>query len=108
MLTHRKSVILQKLLIFVFVNELRRRKIMIENKLFELQKACNKYKDTDPLADWVLYAVQRYIFTGRATVQFERNFINFPSKKFPELIKKCLNGDKSDDGIIKTARSIIG
>lgn len=81
---------------------------MIENKLFELQKACNKYKDTDPLADWVLYAVQRYIFTGRATVQFERNFINFPSKKFPELIKKCLNGDKSDDGIIKTVRSIIG
>lgn len=27
----------------------------IDDKLWELQKACNRYREIDPLADWVLY-----------------------------------------------------
>lgn len=79
----------------------------IDNKLWELQKACNRYKQTDCLADFVLFAINRYISTGRATRQFEHDFVNYPNDKMEVLIKKCLNGDRSDDGIIKTVKKII-
>ena len=79
----------------------------LENKLYELQKACNRYKKIDPLADWVLFAIERYIGTHRATRQFELDFINFPENKFERLIKECMNGDKSDNGIIEKTRKII-
>jgi hypothetical protein len=39
----------------------------IEDKLWELQKACNRYNDIDYLASWVLYAVTRHIMSGKAT-----------------------------------------
>lgn len=79
----------------------------IDDKLWELQKACNKYKETDCLADFVLFAVSRWITTGRATRQFEIDFINYPVEKLEGLIKRCLNGDRSDDGIIKTIKKEI-
>lgn len=79
----------------------------IEDKLWELQKACNRYKDIDCLASWVLYAVTRHIISGRATRKFEYDFVNYPNNKLEELIKKCLNGDRSHDGIIKTVKRII-
>jgi len=79
----------------------------IDDQLLELQKACNKCKATEPLADWVLFAVSRYISTGRATRQFESDFVHYPIVGLETLIKKCLNGDKSDDGIINTVKLII-
>ena len=79
----------------------------IDDKLWELQKACNRYKEIDPLADWVLFAINRHISTGRATRQFEVDFVNYPKDKLESLIKKCLNGDRSQDGIIKTVKRII-
>ena len=79
----------------------------IDNKLYELQKACNRYSETDCLSKWVLYAIHRHIDTNRATKQFEEDFINYPAEKFEHLIKKCLNGDRSNDGIIKTAKRIL-
>ena len=79
--------------------------IEIDDKLFELQKVCNRYND--PLASWVLYAINRHIFTGRATRAFEKQFIAYPNEKLLDLVKKCLNGDKSDDGIIKTVKREI-
>lgn len=60
----------------------------IDDKLWELQKACNRYKEIDPLADWVLFAINRYISTGRATRQFEYDFVNYPTDKLETLIKK--------------------
>lgn len=81
--------------------------IELEDKLYELQRACNRYRETDPLADWVLYAIDRHITTGRATPAFVKAFIAFPVADLPELIAACLNGDKSDDGIMKTAKRII-
>ena len=74
----------------------------IEDKLYELQKACNRYKAIDPLADWVLFAVSRYIMSNKATHQFEINFVNYPTNMMECLIKECLNGDRSDTGILKT------
>lgn len=81
--------------------------ITIDDKLWKLQLACNKYKETDCLADWVLYAFTWYINTGRATRQFERGFVNFPDDKLEYLIQRCLNGDRTDSGIIATAKIIL-
>lgn len=76
----------------------------IDNKLFELQEVCNRYYEIDHLAIWVLFALSKYISTGRATRQFEQSFLEYPKEKFEYLIKKCLNGDRSDNGIIKTCK----
>lgn len=79
----------------------------IDDKLWELQKACNRYKETDCLAEWILFAISRYIATSRATRKFEYDFVNYSNDKLEDLIKTCLNGDRSDDGIIKTVKRII-
>lgn len=80
---------------------------LIDNQLWELQKATNRYKHIDPLADWVLFALSRYINSGKSTREFEKEFVKYNPIYFPKLIKKCLNGDKSDDGIIKTCKKIL-
>lgn len=81
----------------------------IDNQLWELQKACNRYAAVDPLAPWVLNAVTRYIVTDRATKQFLLDFCAYPVENLEGLIRKALNGDRSDDGILKTVkREIIG
>lgn len=79
----------------------------IENKLYELQKACNRYREVDPLANWVEYALVRHINTNRATKQFEDSFLAYPTEEFETLIRKCLNGDRSNDGIIMTCKRIF-
>lgn len=73
----------------------------IEEQLWNLQRQCSIYKSTDCLADWVLFAVSRYINTGRATRQFELQFVTMSNDDLMKAIKYCLNYDKSDDGIIK-------
>lgn len=79
----------------------------LDEKLYELQRACNRYRETDPLADWVLYAIDRHISTGRATPAFIKAFIAYPTEDFPELIAESLNGDRSDNGIIAKVKRII-
>ena len=64
----------------------------IENNLLRLQEATNNYKVINPLADWVLFAVSRYISSRKAPKDFERAFANFDSKKFGDLVKECLRG----------------
>lgn len=79
----------------------------IDNQLWELQKACNRYAAVDPLAPWVLNAVTRYIVTDRATKQFLHDFCAYPVADLEELIRKALNGDRSDDGILKSVKREI-
>lgn len=80
----------------------------IENKLCELQKVCNRYKETDNCADWVLYAVNRYIMTGRATRQFEKDFVSLSNDMLLDLVKYCLrHSDKSDYMIIKRCKYYV-
>lgn len=79
----------------------------IEEKLWKLQQYCDRCKMTDPLADWVFYAVNRYIRTGRATRDFERAFCNYPEDKWPEMIKYCLNGNRSDNGIMEAMKRML-
>ena len=80
---------------------------LIDDQLWQLQMACNRYKSTDPLADWVLYAVGRYFDTGRATRSFAESFVKYDAGKFTDLIRACLNGDRSDDGILRTVKKIV-
>jgi hypothetical protein len=77
----------------------------IEKQLYQLQKACNR--SSDPLANWVLYAISRHINTGRSTKAFDDAFCKLSDKQLDSLIIKCLNGDKSDNGIMKTVNKII-
>lgn len=80
---------------------------LIDNNLWELQKAANSYKSIDPLADWVLFALSKYIYSEKSSRAFEKAFAEYNPADFPNLIKRCLNGDKSDDGIIKTCKRIF-
>lgn len=79
----------------------------VDDQLWELQKACNRYAETDCLATWVLYAVANYIETDKATHQFVENFIDYPVDKLEGLIRICLNGDRSHDSIIKTCKKVF-
>ena len=49
----------------------------IENNLLRLQEATNNYKVINPLADWVLLDVLRYISSRKEPKDFERAFANF-------------------------------
>lgn len=77
------------------------------DKFDALQHACRMYALIDPLAMWVYNAVYDYIFRNKATRQFEFDFCDYPNEKFEALIKKCLNGDRSDQGIINTCKKIF-
>lgn len=79
----------------------------IENQLWELKKACIQYREINKIADWVLYAVERYIISGKASREFEADFVNYPAENFGDLIQTCLRGDKSDDGIIRSCKTIL-
>lgn len=79
----------------------------LDNQLWELQRACNRYKAIDCLADWVYFAVLRHIDTGRATTAFCQAFVDYPAEKFMGMIKASLNSDLSDDGIMKTVKRLL-
>lgn len=78
---------------------------IIDDKIFELQKAANRH--IDPLAIWTVYAITRYIYTGRSTAQFEKAFCEYPTEKMSDLIAYCMNHDRSDIGIIKSIKHLI-
>ena len=64
---------------------------MIDDKLYELQKVCNRYKEIDCLADWVLYAIHRHIYSNKATRKFEDDFINYYLEAYNELYETDYN-----------------
>lgn len=76
-----------------------------KEKLYGLSKACNVH--SSKIAIYVMYAIERHIMTGRATKQFEENFLQFPDENFSDLIDYCLERDLSNDGIIKSVKHFI-
>ena len=58
-----------------------------------------------------MYIVENWQYINgyyrRITRKFEDDFVNYPDDKLLYLVKQCLNGDRSDDGIIKTAKMIL-
>lgn len=75
------------------------------DKLYKLEMACREF--TDKKAIYVRYALERYIITGRASIDFEKDFLQFPDECFPELITYCLGRDLSDVGIIKSVSKML-
>ena len=79
----------------------------IDAKLWELHSACVKHCATDRLAMLVLYAIADYINTDKAPRQFISDFASYPDSGFDDLIKRCLSGDRSANGIIKTCKKVL-
>ena len=79
----------------------------IDSQLWALKNACYNCKSITPYADWVLYAVERYIGTGRATTQFVARFSAYPQDRLQDLVLASLKGDASEDGIIRKVKRII-
>ena len=79
----------------------------IDSQLWALKNACNSCKSITPYADFVLYAVERHIGTGRATTQFVSKFSTYPQDRLQDLVLASLKGDASEDGIIRKVKRII-
>ena len=79
----------------------------IDDKLWALHNACVKYQETDRLARLVLFAITDYINADKAPLQFIVNFADYPDSELDHLIKACLNGDTSANGIIKTCKKVL-
>ena len=79
----------------------------IDAKLWELHSACVKHCETDRLAMLVLYAITDYINTDKAPRKFVADFASYPDSSLEDLIKRCLSGDRSANGIIKTCKKVF-
>jgi len=75
------------------------------DKLYKLELACREFDDKKAI--YVRYALERYIITGRASIEFEKSFLQFPDERFSELIAYCLERDLSDVGIINSVSKIL-
>lgn len=71
---------------------------IVGDTLRELKRACDEHEDQKAI--WIFYAVNRHY--GRASFDFRLKFMQYPQENFRKLIDKCLKGDLSDNGIIKT------
>ena len=73
--------------------------------MYKLEMVCREFADKKAI--YVRYALERYIMTGRASIEFEKSFLQFPDERFPELISYCLERDLSDVGIINSVSKMI-
>ena len=79
----------------------------IDDQLWNLRLSVDKNKVNEPYSDWVLFAISRYIKSGKASRIFEKAFVEYDADRFVDLIHKCLKGDKSDEGIICTCKRVF-
>ena len=79
----------------------------IDDKLLVLHSACVKYQEIDRLANLVLFAIADYINTDKAPRAFVTDFVSYPDSRFEDLIRCCLSGDRSANGIIKTCKKVL-
>lgn len=75
----------------------------LDNALYDLQLAVNE--SSNIFADYMLYAINRWIETDRASTHFIKSF---KTANKPKLLSYCLEGrDLSDDCIIRQARRYL-
>lgn len=79
----------------------------IDDKLWALNDACVKYQEVNRLANLVLFAIADYINTDKAPRTFVADFVSYPDSSFDALIKCCLSGDRSANGIIKSCQKVF-
>lgn len=76
-------------------------------QLFELFKVCHQRKEEHPCAEWVLYAAERHIGTGRATIDFLERFNTLPNDQLADMVDYCLKHDLADESIIKSINMFL-
>jgi hypothetical protein len=54
-----------------------------------------------------LYAVERHIGTGRATLDFLEQFNTLPNDKLADMVDFCLKRDLADESIIKSISTFL-
>ena len=79
----------------------------IDDKLWALHSACVKYQGVNHLARLVLFAIADYINTDKAPRKFIADFVSYPDSRFEDLIRCCLSGDRSANGIIKSCQKVF-
>lgn len=81
----------------------------LDDSLWLLWGACNDAKTKNPCSMWVLFAVSRYINTGRASRAFEKRFVSLSSDDMISMVRDILKGGRlSDDEIIKSVKKALG
>lgn len=67
------------------------------------------HKEEYRFADYVGFALDRYISTRRASNDFEQAFVALPPEKLEDLIRYCLRKGQnlSDDGIIANCKKYL-
>lgn len=81
----------------------------IDDALWLLWGACNDAKAKNPCSMWVLFAVSRYINTGRSSRTFEKRFMSLSSADMVALVRDILKGGRlSDDDIIRAVKKTLG
>ena len=70
----------------------------IDDQLWELQKVCNS--NENQFAKWILYAISRYISTGRSTKEFDFAFCQLSKNRLETMVNRCLKHGLSDNEIM--------
>ena len=77
----------------------------IDNQLWELEKICTT--NENQFAKWVLYAIARYISTGRSTKEFDKAFCQLSKNRLETMVNKCLKHGLSDNEIMDNVLKYI-
>ena len=82
----------------------------IDNQMWELQKICHRHDaDNDSYrGQWTLWAVARYIDTGRASLEWTKKFISLDESQLQKIVDKSVKGESSDDATIKRINKLLG
>lgn len=78
-----------------------------ENQLWELERICIICNEEISCSNWVLYAISRHIYTGRATKEYEDKFSALTKSQLIKMVKYCLDRGKSDDEIIANTKKFM-
>lgn len=79
----------------------------ISEQLYKLSLTCDNNISSNKLSNYVFFAVDRYIRSGRASVAFCKKFINLPDENMGEMIEYCLEKSTSDDGIMEAVKGFL-
>lgn len=79
----------------------------IDAQLWKLHDVCRENLYKNRLSNYVLFALNHYINTGRASVAFLKRFIVLQNEDLLEMVNACLKGKATDDDIIKVAKNFV-
>ena len=82
----------------------------IDNKLFDLQMAANRIIATDAQAYvsmWAVYAITRYIRTGRSSLEWESALLKADAQKLITFVAKRGATGGADTELLKRTNSYL-